>query len=252
MEILRSQFRGRVPGLGPAASVLGSLVILSFILAGSLSTARVAAQESEDANSVTTGSGDAGNLWVVKVRDPALKLISPRTGFGAGSVYWYLIYTLHNQSENERELFVSVIARTNTKKTYSDLFLPGVERAAEKRERRPLWGKTDQLAKVGERDPKDPKAQYFTLKPGEKRYCIAVFNRIDPAATKVALQICGLSNDVRLTTREDGNKVLESRVKELSFERLGDEFEILEDSFRLKRNTWSKKEVVLAPTSSGS
>ena len=240
MEISRARFGCRARCSGRVARAFGGWLVVCFVLA----CASLSAQDSDPAK--------ASGVWAVKVKEPALKLIAPRTGFGAGRVYWYLIYTLHNESDSAREIMVSVTARTNAKKTYSDLFLPGVERAAERRERRGLWGKTDQREASAGRDAKSPKYQYFTLKPREKRRCIAVFNEIDPTITKATLHVSGLSNDVRVLTREDGNKVLETRVKELAFERLGDEFAIIEDSFRLTRNTWSKKEVVLAPTSNGS
>lgn len=195
------------------------------------------------------GGDSKASPWMISVEEPALRMIAPRSGVGAGRVYWYLRYTLHNKTDQDHDLFVSVLAHTETGKTYSDLYLPGVERAAERRERRNLWGKSDQVELLAKRDPKDPKYQYFTLKAGERRHCIAVLNDIDPTAGKVKLELSGLSNELRLLTREDGKRVLETRVQELSFERSGDEFGITEDSFRMTRQTWNKKQVLLVASS---
>ena len=190
----------------------------------------------------TTGE----RYWVVDFKAHSLRMIAPKRGAGAGGVYWYLLYTLKNTTGIDRELYVNVTATTDGKKKYADLFLPAVERAAETKEGRRFWGKTDQYAILAKRDPKDPKYNYFTLKTGEETRCIAVFNRIDPTANQISVRIAGLSGDVREQTREDGVKVLVERIRELSFERPGDEFAISQDSFRLKDRRWIKREVSLA------
>lgn len=200
---------------------------------------RAAAQEA------STGDGD--DFWAVGITVNALRMISPRSGPGRGGVYWYLLYTLKNETGADRDLYVNVTATTDGKKRYADLFLPAVERAAETKEAREFWGKTDQFRILTERDPTDPKYNYFTLKANEEKRCIAVFNRFDPNANQITIHIAGLSGGIQERTRADGIRVLIQRLRELSFERPGDEFAVTLDSFRLKDERWIKREVPLVP-----
>ena len=188
--------------------------------------------------------------WVVDIEPTSLKMIAPKKGVGAGGVYWYLVYDLVNTSGEDRDLYVGVAASTDDKRNYADVYLPGVERAAEKRERRGLWGKADLYQLLSKRDPTDPKYQYVTLKKGTRRACIAVFNRFDPNATNVRISFSGLTNEARSITREDGSKVLKTRLFELRYERIGDEFQITQDSFKFKGKSWVSKEVDLGAASS--
>lgn len=187
------------------------------------------------------------DFWAVDLKVNALRMISPKSGIGRGGVYWYLVYTLKNATGEDRDLYVNVTATTDGKKHYADLFLPSVEKAAETKEGHNLWGKTDQFKILAERDPRDPKYNYFTLKANEEKRCIAVFNRFDPTADRITIHVAGLTGGIRETTGEDGAKVLIQRLRELSFERPGDEFAITLDSFRLKEERWIKREVRLAP-----
>jgi hypothetical protein len=172
-------------------------------------------------------------------------MITPRRGPAKGRVYWYLVYTLENPSSEDRDIYVGFTATSDRDKTYGDVYLPFVERAIEARERTPLWGKTDEFEILSERDPEDPKYQYLPIKAGEKRLSVAVFNRLDPNANHVTIEIRGLSNEVKTVAKEDGTKWLEERVRVLKFDRPGDEFTITRDSFDLKAEDWIRHAVKL-------
>ncbi len=204
----------------------------------------VSAQE-EESPSDSRPTSVAGDSWIIDPEITRLKLISPRTGFGSGRVYWYLVYSLRNKTGEDREIYVNVTATTDNKRHYSDMYLPNVELAAERKEGRSLWGKTDENRELAKRDPKSPVYQYFPLGADQQRECIAVFNRFDPAATRVRVRLAGLSNDIRVETRDDGTEVIVSRVYEVTFHRVGDEFEILKDKFDRQRATWTKVETPL-------
>ncbi len=184
--------------------------------------------------------------WVIEFKPESLRFVSPKAGAGEGKVYWYLVYTLENKSGEDREVYVNISAKIDGKKSYTDLFLPAAERAAERRESRPLWGKTDQFKEQLklQRDPKDPKYQYTTLKSGEKRRCVAVFNRVDPNVTTVEIEIAGLSNEIREEDDPDsGERRLVQRVRKLAYERKGDEFAIPLDRFRFKGARWATRAI---------
>ncbi len=192
------------------------------------------------------GDAASGGFWAIDIKVEALRLISPKTGAGAGGVYWYLLYDLENKTGEDRDLYINVTATTEGEKRYAELFLPAVEQAAEVKEKRAFWGKLDQYEILARRDPKDPKYNYFTLKAGEQKRCIAVFNRFDPTADGIKIHVAGLAGGIQEKARDDGARVLVERLRELSFERFGDEFAVSLDSLRLKDERWVKREVSLA------
>ena len=189
-----------------------------------------------------TKQGAAPSHTIREIRDSA----SAR-GTGAGQVYWYLVYKLKNPYKVDREVYVNVTATIDGKKKYADIFLPSVERAAEKRERRELWGRTDQFRRLARQDPSDPKYGYTTLKAGEERDCIAIFDRIDPNVNRVIIEVAGLSNEIREKTDDAGGKVLIERIRQVSYQRHGDEFGVTRDSFEFKGTKWIEREVPAAP-----
>lgn len=197
----------------------------------------------------SSASGVASAYWVVDFDCQALRMIAPREGAGGGKVYWYMLYTLQNSAKVDRDLFIKITAQSENAKLYSDLYLPSVEKAIERHEGRPYWGKADEFDAISasKRKPSDPKYSYFTLKAGEKRDCVAVFNRLDPNANKITIQIAGLSNEVRPVTKEDGSRTLEQRVRELQYERPGDEFAMTMDSFKLVARNWIKRQLSARP-----
>jgi hypothetical protein len=164
---------------------------------------------------------------------------------GGGRVYWYLVYTLENKTGEDRQLYVNVTAETDGKRQYADLFSPSVEKAIEKRERQPLWGKVDEFKTIADRDPSDPKYRYVTLEAGEKRRCVAIFSPIDPNVTKVKIRVTGLSNEVRRFVKDDGSVELQHRVRELEYTRPGDEYAVALDRFKFVDKGWVKERVPL-------
>jgi len=186
-------------------------------------------------------------FWIVDFEPVCLRMVAPKEGLGTGRVYWYMLYDLKNGSKEARDLFIEITAASDKGKTYSDMYLPSVERAIEKKEGDPnLWGKTDLHALASKRERNDPKYNYFTLKPGEKRRCVAVFNRLDLNANKITIRVAGLSNEVGRVTKDDGAKELEERIREFYYERAGDEYAPTLDSFVMKGRDWVKRRIALA------
>jgi hypothetical protein len=186
------------------------------------------------------------SFWTIEFDAKKLGMISPTEGVAEGRVYWYLLYDLKNASKEDRQVYVTVTATSDDRVKYSDVFLPSVEKAIERKEREPLWGKTDEFEILSKRDTKDPKYRYVELKAGATRKCVAVFNRFDANASKIKMTVTGLSNELRTVVKDDGTKELEERVRELYYERPGDEYEVTADSFKLTGKDWVKRRVPLA------
>jgi len=201
----------------------------------------------------TAANAAPSNYWSLEFEFKSLRMISPKQGFGTGNVYWYMLYTLENPAKEPRDVNIEVTANSDGGKEYADIYLPTIERGIERKENRTLFGKTDlfDLILKAKRKPGDPKYNYFTMKAGEKRQCVAVFNQLDHNANKITVRISGLTNEIKQVVKEDGNRFLENRVRELYFDRPGDEHEITLDSFRLVGKDWAKLQVPAGSGASG-
>ena len=200
----------------------------------------------EEKAEATPLSSEKNQYWVLQFDPKALRMIAPKEGTGVGKVYFYLVYTMENPDSEDHEAYVNVVAESDGKKEYADMYLPSIEKAVEKKEREPLWGKTDEFEILSKRKPEDPKYRYITCKAKEKRKCVAIFNAIDPNVSKLTIRVYGLSNEIRRVVAADGSVELEERVRELKYDRAGDEYGVVVDSFKLAEAEWVKRKVPLA------
>ena len=195
-------------------------------------------------------SGGTGDLWVIELEVQALRLFTPVSGGGRGHVYWYMLYTLENPSNEDREIYVSISATSDRDKTYQDLFLRPIERGIERKLGRQFWGQDDRFDILATRDPSDPRYSYTTLKAGEKRRCIAVFNPLDAGANHIRIDVHGLTNDIEAVAQPDGGTEIREKVRVLEFKRVGDEYEIDQDALRAVDKGWVRRSLKVAPSSS--
>ena len=203
-------------------------------------------EEAEDASDADRPRTEKSLFWTVDFESKGLRMISPQRGIGARRVFWYMLYELSNPSDEDLQLLVHITATSDHNKRYADLFLPSVERAIEQKEKRSLWGKVDHFMITSQRKPNNPKYNYITLKAREKRFCVAVFNRLDPNANNITISVLGLSNDIRDSVAEDGTRLLGERMREFYFKRAGDEHDITLDSFKPAGRAWTRRETPAA------
>jgi hypothetical protein len=204
-------------------------------------------EEGEDAAELEAELGPDAK-WLLDFKFQDLKMISPASGPGKGRVYWYMLYTLENKSGEEREFYLSITAECNRKKAYSDLFLPLVEREIERREGRRLWGQSDRVEILAQRDPEQEKYNYTTIGARQKLSCVAVFNPLDPNASKITIGVSGLSNDVEGRDEDDGSTTIREKVFLLHFERPGDEYQVTLDRFHLVGREWTRRSAKIEPS----
>jgi hypothetical protein len=182
------------------------------------------------------------DFWILTFRFQKLAMIQPTDGIHRGEQYWYMLYQVENGTKADRSAYISVTARSNKNKTYANMYLPEVESLIERKAGKPLWGKADAYRAVVDAKA-DAKAgmNYSVFEDKKARDCVAIFNQLDPLATKITVTIEGLSNDIRMIERENAGRQIESRVYVLEFERPGDEYEMNLDQFHLIRHYWMKK-----------
>ena len=187
------------------------------------------------------------DLWVLDFRMVKVGIFQPTEGLHRGENYWYMIYRVENKTGRDRQAFIAVGARSDKGKSYSSVHLPDVEAQIERKVGRPLWGRTDESeilrerAKEGEAAAEKGAFNYFPFKSGESRECLAIFSKLDPGTSKVTVGVEGLSNDLNLVQKEGGGRQVISRVYGLDLERVGDEYAVGLDQFRLLKEGWTKK-----------
>ncbi|MCH2581978.1 MAG: hypothetical protein MK133_12380 [Planctomycetes bacterium] len=179
--------------------------------------------------------------WTLEMTPLKIRMVTPRIGVGKGRTFWYMVYSLENKSGADRNFFLSISAKSDRKRGYSDLFLPSVEKAIERQEDRPLWGKADKFKLLKDKSLGERKFSYTRIKAGEKRLCVAVFNKFDPKAKNITIRVTGLSNDIEVISDPGGRTLLRERIRLIHLSRPGDEYEITNDSFKNLRMEWRKE-----------
>ena len=179
--------------------------------------------------------------WTLEMTPLKIRMVTPRIGVGKGRTFWYMVYSLENKSGADRNFFLSISAKSDRKRGYSDLFLPSVEKAIERQEDRPLWGKADKFKALKDKSLGERKFAYTRIKDGEKRFCVAVFNKFDPNAKNITIRVTGLSNDIEVISDPGGRTLLRERIRLIHLSRPGDEYEITNDSFKNLRMEWRKE-----------
>jgi len=218
---------------------------VALFLATAASTSGLHAQD-DDLDSAIGVVGDAEvaldpSLWLLDFKVIKLRTITLLEGPYKGDVFWAMIYQVDNRSGADRDAFVSVSAVSDDKKKYTDVFNPSVERAIEQKFGQPLWGKANLHKLQKARDKEDDFFSYSPFKDGKKTHCVAVLGKLDPGANKIVITIRGLSNDLKLTTRDDGVRTIRERVYRLEYQRPEDRYKIALDQFTLKKKGWAKK-----------
>ena len=151
---------------------------------------------------------------------------------GSGRTYWYLPYTIENKSGLDASFHVSLTASSDKNRRYCDIALPWVEKAVERRERKPLFSRVDMFKKSGAGE------LGIDFPAGEKRECVALFNAIDPEADHIVIDVHGLVDDIEVEELPDNGLRLTERVLRLEFHRPGDEFYTAMDSFQFTKKSW--------------
>jgi hypothetical protein len=210
---------------------------------------------------------DLGQFWLLDFQLVAVRPAVVDEGrVTGGAVYWYMLYTVENRDKEAHTLPrpIRISATSDPRipdpgesdkegaRTYACIHLPDVERAAEIREARALVGPADfreALKAKGEGDDSKYKA-LMEVKPGEKRHCVATFNRIDPEADRVEILVRGLTNHVHVDVLDDGRRRVSERALKIVVERPGDEFAHGLDRFRFVRKEWTTVSVVIPPVGS--
>ncbi len=151
----------------------------------------------------------------------------------SGRTYWYLPYTIENKSGIDSTFHLGMMASSDKNHRYTDIALPWVEKAVERRERKRLFSRVDMLKKNGAGE------LGIDFAAGDKRECVAIFNAIDPEADRIIIDVHGLIDDIQVEELPNNGVRLPERVMRLEFHRPGDEFFTSMDSFQFEKKKWA-------------
>lgn len=169
---------------------------------------------------------------------------------GKDRLDWYMIFEVTNPGDKAKTFNPKLRATSDKKVKYIDLSMPKVEAAVEKKLGKALAGRSDLMKiirtlKTGtaaEKQAAEAKLTAFrTIKPKEKKLCIATFGEIDKRADFIKISIHNLSDMVRIIEK-DGKKYLVEYVLTLDYHLPGDEFNMVEDDFKYVGRKWIKVE----------
>ena len=188
----------RLPGFAIVALVLSAGMLPALAQDAAAEPAEADAAASKDSAPAADATGDdlkPSDLWVLDFRPVRIGMIQPTEGIHQNEVYWYLVYRIENRTGKERSAYVSLTARSNKGKTYAGIYVPDIETMVERKVGKPLWGKADVYsslpaagtAEEGKKDSRAVTLNYTSFKDKEVRDCVAIFNQLDPNASKIAI-----------------------------------------------------------------
>ncbi|MBN1417344.1 MAG: hypothetical protein JXP34_01130 [Planctomycetes bacterium] len=254
-------FRGPFAREGGALCALAALALLPWALASIPGAPAVLAADAPEESAApaeeATATGperiDTGQFWLLDFQCVAVRPAIVDAGGGpSGDVFWYMVYTVENRDAVDHSYRLTFRATSDKGRSYACMVLPEVERRAEERQGRELLGPADLWE--AEKARRDGDATKFeaatTLKAGEKRWCVATFNRIDAEADKIEILVRGLTNEFRVAVLDDGRRRVTEKAMKLFIERPGDEFGHGLDTFKYLRREWTTYSVEIPASGS--
>ena len=156
-------------------------------------------------------------MWETELDFAHPELYTVKNSLGDQS-YWYVVYTIHNASEENRQVQPVIRIITGSGKVYEDLYIPEVVNVIGNR-------KGGNALHAG--------SMVVDIKAGETRVGVAVFNRIQPDSRSLTLWAYGLSAK-RIESRGEAEGMF-SRALKVNYRISGDRYNFV--PARLKRES---------------
>jgi hypothetical protein len=142
---------------------------------------------------------------------------------GRSQAFWWSFVELRNEGEEARSLVLAVRMLTETKKIAPAVFRPDVE----ERIRAELPAEDKEIRNVV--------VSTGEIGPGETKKFLAVFQDVDPLATRLDVRVAGAAAAVM---REGAHWTAETREWSTVFHRPGDEFDVWKVPLRRVKEEW--------------
>ncbi|MBI4577772.1 MAG: hypothetical protein HY722_16045 [Planctomycetes bacterium] len=207
-------------------------------------------------------AGEPSSIWFLRFRHDAPNRITLGDEYGGRrvDVYWYMLYNLENDGEEDRRIFIDITASSDKDRRYQDGYHPQVYERILKRVRvaegddLELWSQrevtTPSTPGAGEVTAPRPLGEPFelnlrVLKKGEVRRCVAIFHAMDNEMNHLVVDVRGLTNDIRTEATNDHERKVTEWVYRIEYSRPGDEYYTPDDPITLVREGWEEVESVV-------
>lgn len=216
----------------------------------------------DDPSSIDPSFVGPSSIWFLKFAHGAPRRVALGDEYGGRKVdvYWYMLYALENDGDEDRRIFIDITATSDTSgepHRYQDGYHPQVYERILKRVRADegdeleLWSQpevtTPPSAGAGDATAPRPLGEPFelnlrVLKKGQRQRCVAIFHAMDGEMDDLAIDVRGLTNDVRTKTVSEHERKVVEWVYRIEYSRPGDEFYTPDDPLFLVREGWRKVE----------
>jgi hypothetical protein len=167
--------------------------------------------------------------WEMDVTTGKPQVLLVKDSSGPGVPFLYFTFKVTNNTGKDRELNLSIIARSDTEKVIDGVrqriqsragFDARALKAITRREKRKLLSMVKMLG---------------TIKAGESKEGVAIFRDLDPEMDRVEFRIHGLIDPIEVIA---GKRYFEEKVLVLHYKRPGDEFGHAEDPLIYVKKEW--------------
>ena len=154
-------------------------------------------------------------MWELEVEcaHPKAVIIEAPKGDQA---YWYVVYTVKNQHEEEKPIRPMVTITDNLGGVRRDTYEPAVLKVVKDRTGYDPFNVTNTAA---------------TLEPGEKRNCVAVFEMPSREANKLTLAVYGTAG--KRVEKREGTAGIASRIYNVEYSAAGDRYNFTPDRLKV-------------------
>ncbi len=180
---------------------------------------------------ILAAPGMSYDRWMIDFTNGQPQVVIVQNALDEGVPFMYFTFTVKNDTGKDRNLHVSIIARSDTKKRI-DGKLVRVEGRADYD---PIAMK---LIKAKEKNKKliSITDVQGTLKAGATKTAVAMFRNPDPEMDAVEFRIEGLVDPIDVV---GGKRYYENKVLVLHYKRPGDEFGAAEDPIVFVKQEWA-------------
>jgi len=164
---------------------------------------------------IASGAYAIPRMWELEVRCAHPQAVTIK-GAKGDRAYWYVVYTVKNQHDEEKPIRPAVTITDNLGGVRRDIYEPAVLEVVKKR--------------TGY-DPANVTNAAATLKPGETRDCVAVFEMPSREANRLTLAIYGTAG--KRVEKRDGVTGIASRVYNVVYSAPGDRYNFTPDGLKV-------------------
>jgi hypothetical protein len=178
---------------------------------------------------LVSSAGTAYDRWTLDIETGHPSIVVARTALGEGTPFLYFTVKLTNDTGKDRDIDLSIVARSDTVKR-----VEGEDVRVEKRASADPRAMKLIVAKE-KRKLLTMLEMQGAIKNGESKEGVAIFADPDPEMDRVEFRIHGLVDPIEVI---DGKRYFEDKVLVLHYKRPGDEFGHTDDPLIFVKKEW--------------